>query len=84
MFGDCLALRSRNHSDVGGILVSIEGRAFTVPRGNLRLEWLGAVPAAIPNVAGQDLARLLLQGEPDPPRVRFLLYEAPEFIRLSL
>lgn len=84
VLGDCLVRRRRNHANVGGVLIGIAGRAVTGPRRNLRPELLSAIPAAIPNVEGQDLARLLNHGAPDPTRVRFLLYEAAELIRFPL
>jgi hypothetical protein len=40
-----------------------------------------AIATAIPEVEGDDLACLLVHGEPEPVWVRFLLHEAPQFVR---
>jgi hypothetical protein len=74
---DGFVLRSRDDANGGRIVVRMEYRLLTIPLRNVGLQLFGAVPTAVPDVEGNDLARLPVPGNPHPLRVGLLLHETP-------
>src|SRR5215470_15466017 len=71
-------------NSLGCLLIRKECCPLLVHRRNLGPQALGAVATAVPDVEGEDLACLLVHGEPEPVWIRFLLHEAPQFVCLDL
>ncbi len=81
---DSLMLGRRKHTGVSRVAIGIECRALTIHCGNPGPELLGTGLAAVANMKGQDLARLLIHGKPDLALVRFFLHETPQLVCLNV
>src|SRR5713226_8788859 len=81
---DGFVLRSRNDARVGRIVVRIEYRPFTIQLRNVGPQLFGAVTAAVSDVAGNDLARPPVHGNPHPLWVGLLRHETPQLICFNL
>ena len=77
---DRFVLRRRNDSCVDSILVGIERRVLAVHCRQIGPQLFRTVMAAITDVEGNDLAYLLVHGNPDPLFVGLFLHEALHLI----
>ena len=65
------------------IFVGIKNGLFPVRVGNLFPQLLGAVLTTVPDMKRDDLARLSVESQPDPPFVRLVAHEIPYLLHDS-
>jgi hypothetical protein len=83
-FRERLVLCRRNHPFVDLILIRLECRLLPVSGGQVPQQLGCTVVAAIADVKGHDVPRLLVHGHPVPLLVGLLLYKAPHLIHFHV
>lgn len=73
-----------NHPCIGVVLIRLARRLRAVRLRQVRPQLFRAVTAAIADVKGNDLTRLLVHGDPDPLPIGLLLHETPHFVGFRL
>lgn len=83
-FRDRFVLLSWDHALVGFILIRIEHRLRALHLWQIRPQLLRTITTAIADVKRNDLACLLVHGDPEPLLVGLLFHEATHLIRFHL
>src|SRR5437870_9659178 len=77
---DGFVTRRRNHTLIHLIEIRVEYRLLLIRLRYVGPQLFSTLPTSVPDVEGDDLARLGIHRDPDPLLVGFLLYEAPHRI----